>query len=160
MPESSSSSPEGSGNARTPPPGDAGPAMPGETFQESLAELTVVYATVPVALLIVDPDFRVRRVNAVAARLAGRTEEEMIGLLPGESLQCLHHLDDPAGCGAGPHCVDCPVRLAVRDTLATGASHGPVELPFPQNGDPCPQEAWLSVSASSLFRVGSLSECG
>lgn len=73
-----------------------------EALRASIEELAAVYASVPAAMLLVDSDRRVQRVNAFAARLAGRPEQEMVGLKTGESLRCLHHLDDLGGCGAGP----------------------------------------------------------
>ncbi|MCY2931282.1 MAG: PAS domain S-box protein [Planctomycetota bacterium] len=154
MPKKSKSTAGSSGIACS-PTGETPASGPAErTLQESLGELMAVYASVPVAILVIDPERRVRRVNAVAARLAGRTEEEMIGMLPGESLRCLHHLDDPAGCGAGPDCTDCLVRSAVLDTLATGASHPQTEVHFPQIDGHGTQETWLGVSTSPVTLDG------
>jgi PAS domain S-box-containing protein len=122
----------------------------GQTREQLLAELAAIHAHVPMAMMLVDPLRRVRKVNAAAALFAGRAEEEMAGLFPGEALRCLHHLDDPRGCGAGPDCASCPVRLAVADTLATGTSHTEVEAWLPFSGGDGRHEKCLLVSTACV----------
>ncbi len=78
-------------------------------------------------MLLLDQDRRVRKVNRVAVEMTGRSQEEMIGLLAGEALRCIHTLDDPAGCGYSPACDRCVVRNTVLDTLETGRAHHGVE---------------------------------
>ncbi len=106
-----------------------------EALRDALAELTVIHENVPIAMLLVDRERRVRKVNGAAARFARRPAEEMLGLYGGEALRCLHHLDDPQGCGFGLSCAACPIRQAVLDTFADGQSRRDVEawLPFPRN---------------------------
>ncbi len=119
-------------------------------LSHALARLSAVYAHAPVAMMLVDRERRVIEVNGFATRFAGRSEEDMIGLRGGEALRCLHHLDDPAGCGFGPACNDCKVRLAVLETFADKKGRENIEtwLPFPKNGGS--EERCLRVSTAYL----------
>jgi signal transduction histidine kinase len=105
-----------------------------QQLRHSLTELSVIHEHAPVVMMLVDRDRRVQRVNGFAAKFADRPSDEMIGLRGGEALRCLHHLDDPQGCGFGPACAQCLVREAVLDAFETGLSQRDVEawLPFPQ----------------------------
>jgi PAS domain S-box-containing protein len=96
-------------------------------LQESQEELTTIYNNAPVLLMLLDRERRVRKVNVRVAGFAGSPTSDMIGVRGGEALRCIHALDDPEGCGFGPDCGQCTMRLAVMDTLVTGCSHYQVE---------------------------------
>ncbi len=102
-----------------------------QRLRESRAELAAIYANAPVALMLVEPDRRVRKINTFAAGISGKPEEELAGLCGGEAVQCLHHLDDPRGCGFGSACRNCVVRQTVLDTFETGRRHHQVEATLP-----------------------------
>lgn len=108
-----------------------------EKLRDSISELTAIQHHAPIAMMIVDQDRRVRKVNGAAASFTDRTPEEVIGLRGGEALRCIHHLDDPQGCGFGPSCATCAIRIAVMDTFATGNSHQNVEswMRFSKDGE-------------------------
>jgi PAS domain-containing protein len=72
----------------------AGRRQAEEELRRAHAELIASYAAAPVALLLVDEDHRVTRLNDAARRLTARIAEEAIGLRVGEVLRCLHALDD------------------------------------------------------------------
>lgn len=91
------------------------------------AELSAIYAHAPMSMLLVDRDLRIRRGNAHAARFAGRTEEEMLGLCGGEALRCAHAEEDPRGCGFAGGCSRCVVRKAILETFETGVGRKEVE---------------------------------
>jgi len=89
-------------------------------------------------MMLLDAERRVRMANKMAQECAGADEADLIGRRGGEALRCLHSLEDPKGCGFGPHCQVCRVRCTVIDTLETGESHHQVEatLPFLIDGEP------------------------
>jgi signal transduction histidine kinase/DNA-binding response OmpR family regulator len=105
-------------------------------LQRNEEELATILASVPIIMLVVNPDRRVLQVNEAAAKFAGRRQVDMSGMRPGEALQCLYALDDPQGCGFGPQCQNCMTRLTVLNTLETGVNHYQVEwhAPFLRNG--------------------------
>ena len=94
-----------------------------KALRESQAELSAIYDNVPIAMILVDQDRRVREVNLTAVKFAQRAAEEMIGLRGGEALRCIHSADDPRGCGFGLYCKECPVRRMVLDTFETGNNY-------------------------------------
>ncbi len=98
---------------------------------ESQEELTAIYNNAPVLLMLVDSERRVRKVNGAAGAFTGRAAAEMIGLRSGEALRCMNSLESPQGCGFGPDCTRCAVRLSVMDTLETGCAHFQVEASLP-----------------------------
>ena len=101
-------------------------------------------------MMLVDQERRVRKVNAAAAAFAETSSDRMIGLRGGEALRCANSLDDPEGCGFGPACKRCPVRLTVLDTFETGESHQQVEasLRFPVKG--VEQQLFFLLSTTKL----------
>ncbi len=105
-----------------------------EALRDTLAELSAIYHNAPIAMLLLDEDRRVRKVNGLSAAFAKRAEEEMLGMRGGEALRCLHHLDVPQGCGFGPACQTCIVRQTVMDTFAHAQGRMNIEasLPFPE----------------------------
>jgi PAS domain-containing protein len=105
-----------------------------EKLHNLMVELSAIHDHAPIAMMLLDRDRRGRKANGFAARFAQRTADEMTGLTGGEALRCLHHLDDPKGCGFGPACARCHVRQAVLDTFENGVSRTEVAawLPFPK----------------------------
>jgi PAS domain S-box-containing protein len=96
-----------------------------DDLQAANAELTAIHAHAPVSLLSVGEDLRVRTVRD----------------LPGAGLPgCLSALADPAQCGAKPDCAQCPVRLAVLDSLRNRTRHESIE-------------AWLPVTTQDRTRT-------
>jgi two-component sensor histidine kinase len=59
-------------------------------------------------------------------------------------------LADSQGCGYAPSCSQCPLRLAVVDTLVNGARHEAVEVWLPSVGDGEPHRC-LMVSTAAIF---------
>ena len=109
-----------------------------EALRQSEEELIAIYNSAPIIMMLVDEERRVRKINLKGAKFAQRDTEETIGLRGGEALRCMHHLDDPEGCGFGPFCQTCKVRLTVLDTFKTGKNHHQVEatLPFASREKP------------------------
>lgn len=81
----------------------------------------------PVMMALVGPDRRIRLLNRSALEMIGRPLEELVGLLGGEALGCIHAHDVEAGCGSGPHCPDCVMRRTVAHTQETREERRRVE---------------------------------
>ena len=121
-----------------------------EKLQNLMTELSAIHENAPIAMMLLDRDRQVHKANGFAAGFAGRTTAEMTGMTGGEALRCLHHLDDPKGCGFGPACARCQVKQAVLHTFETGVSQTEVAawLPFPR-GDAV-EERCLLISTAYL----------
>ena len=98
-----------------------------DALQQSEAELATIYNHAPVIMALLDADRRVRRLNKAAIEFVDRPTEDLLGLRAGEVFGCLHSADDFRGCGFGPSCTTCGLRLAVQETLQTGMSRRRVE---------------------------------
>ena len=93
----------------------------------SRAELKAIYDNAPVMICVVDMDRRVVDVNPAFTAFTSKTEAEIEGGHACGVFGCINALDDPRGCGFGPSCVHCALRLALVDTLETGREHRNVE---------------------------------
>jgi signal transduction histidine kinase/DNA-binding response OmpR family regulator len=100
-------------------------------IREQEQELVTIFENAPFIMLLLDGERIVRRVNGLACSFTGSSTTEMIGRRGGEALRCLYALNSPEGCGYGPHCQKCAVRLTVMDTYETGQSHHQVEASLP-----------------------------
>jgi len=108
------------------------------------AELSAVFNSVQTMLLIVDRNQRVIKANQTAISLIGASTDRLDGQKPGNILGCLNSLNRPDGCGAGPACVQCPVRQTILDTLKTGRPHRQVEATLPiQTNEQVEMRTWL-----------------
>ncbi|MCF7875793.1 PAS domain S-box protein [Candidatus Bipolaricaulota bacterium] len=94
-------------------------------------ELNAIYENAPLIMLLVDRERRVRKANGYVGKFVGSPVEDLLGNRGGEVLRCIHHLDDPRGCGFGPHCEDCRIRKTIMDTFETGKSHYQLEANLP-----------------------------
>jgi len=93
----------------------------------SQIELKAIYDNAPVMMCLVDADRRVLYANPALTAFITVGKEDLHGGLAGNVLGCINALDDPRGCGFGPQCQDCAIRLTMEDTLKTGIGHHNVE---------------------------------
>ncbi len=119
-------------------------------LRESEEELRTIYQNAPFIMVLVDINRRIRKANAQAAAFADSNPDAMLGLRGGEALRCLHHLDDPRGCGFGPFCDQCKIRNAVLDTFETKENHFQLETTLPIQKQGQQQEIILLVSTGLL----------
>ncbi len=94
-----------------------------EALQRSQAELRAIYDHAPVMMCVITADRRVVYCNHAMSAFIGKPEEDIKGHRAGGILGCIGALDDPRGCGFGPQCASCSLRLAILDTFQTGKSH-------------------------------------
>lgn len=96
-------------------------------LERSQAELAAIYEHAPVMMCVVDRDRRVLFANEAFTRFTGVDEAELrLGRACGV-FGCINAKEDPLGCGFGPRCAECDLRLAIADTFATGTPHHDVE---------------------------------
>jgi signal transduction histidine kinase len=118
--------------------------------------LQTIFDAINVALLLVDEEGVVKRVNNTLSRWVGHDLAADAAMQPGDFVGCIHAVADPAGCGHTAHCAACPIRntfqgaiqtgqpvhdVEVEARLATGEGEGEVHL-------------WLAVSADPLLLDG------
>lgn len=72
-------------------------------------------------ILLVREDMRIIAANVAARALSPEPFEELVGLLCGEVIGCLHSKEE-GGCGKTVHCLSCAIRKCVTYTSVTGES--------------------------------------
>jgi len=98
-----------------------------EALRRSQTELRTIYDNAPIMMCVLDPARQVLYANRAFADFVGRPVEEMRLERACGVIGCLRTLDDPRGCGHGPGCETCNVRLAMMDALATGRAYHGIE---------------------------------
>ena len=123
-----------------------------EKIRKSEEELSAIYQHAPLIMMLLDNERKIRKINDFGAQFASEPIEKLSGLPAGEALRCLHHLDDPGGCGFGPSCTECTIRNNVLDTLRTGIPHKMKEanLPFIIDGK---EKILTFLVSTSLLRM-------
>jgi PAS domain S-box-containing protein len=117
--------------------------------------LRAIFDTVPVAMLIVDPDFNVSRYNAAAAKLIGFGCTEASRERLGDLLHCVRaHYTRPTQ--RKTRCSDCVIRDAIEAVLQRNQEVQGVETPLQLLIDGQLREYFFSVSASRLTLNGVL----
>lgn len=91
--------------------------------EKSLAEkekiLTLISNSTPLIMILIDADYKVIKVNQTALNISERTEKEVLEERPGHIINCVNANYNERGCGQSPDCSNCPLRAAVKKTLAT-----------------------------------------
>lgn len=96
--------------------------------QNALNYLATIHKSAPVLMVLVDRERRVQDVNEVAASLSGYPLPQLLGKQGGEILGCVESFNHSDGCGYGPRCRECPIRLAVLDTFRDGITRYNIEF--------------------------------
>ena len=94
-----------------------------EALRRSESELKAIYENAPIMMCVLDADRKVLYANRAFADFLGRPAEELQMERACGVIGCVRALDDPRGCGYGPRCATCNVRLAMVDAVESGTSH-------------------------------------
>jgi PAS domain S-box-containing protein len=113
-------------------------------------ELETIHAHVPVGILLLDSERRVTKANEAVARMAGAPREEILNRIGGAALGCLNHLDDERGCGHGPNCARCELRLALVHALENGIVINALPVALPVEGPAGREIKHVLVSAAPI----------
>lgn len=125
-----------------------------EALRHSKEELSAIYTHAPILMILVDEERRIRKANAFAEGFTGTPAEKLMEVRAGEALRCIHHLDDPAGCGFGPHCAECTIRNTIRETFRTGKDHTRVNALLPVEEDGKIRHISFLITTSLLKQDG------
>ncbi len=121
-----------------------------EALRRSALELKAIYENAPLVMLLVDHERRIVKLNALAASLARRPADEIIGLRAGAALRCVHAIDDPRGCGFGPACETCGVRNTILKTIQSGKAFHRLEATILYGHTDGPIKIHVLVSTTPL----------
>ncbi len=79
--------------------------------------LLKVINTLPLAITVIDKNLTVALANHATALFVNKAEDQLIGLVFGDALGCIHHDDTPQGCGFAQECIECQLYQIMQDTL-------------------------------------------
>jgi len=113
-------------------------------------ELASIYDNAPLIMLLVDENWKILKTNAFTAQFVGTTVGNMVNMRCGVALRCVHALDNPEGCGFGPSCKECALRLTILNTIETGSSHSSEEISMSFSDGEKEREAKFLLSAKKL----------
>ncbi|MFH1058409.1 MAG: PAS domain S-box protein [Pseudomonadota bacterium] len=125
-----------------------------EALRISEAELGAIYDNAPIIMILLDEGRRLVKANRAALELGGWREDQAMGLLGGELLQCVNAWGGEHQCGLGPDCQDCLLRRTVAETLTTGLAHYRVETPLRVDRGQGPTDIHVLASTSLLTVEG------
>jgi PAS domain S-box-containing protein len=91
------------------------------------AQLEAIYENAPVMMCLVNQAKEVERMNRAMAEFVEVPLGDRASGRPGDVLGCLHALNNPSGCGSGPHCETCVLRVSALKTFTTGVPLSRVE---------------------------------
>ncbi len=82
------------------------------------ATLNSVFESAPYIMMLVNREGRVEEINRSGVLFAGRSKDQLMGLLGGEVFSCLNSFNG-LGCGRNAVCQHCSVRTRVTRTFET-----------------------------------------
>jgi PAS domain S-box-containing protein len=109
-----------------------------------------IFAAIPIGIVLIDSERKVSLANQPAADIVLRDPVELIGRRAGGGLQCIHSLENPKGCGFGPECPECPLRLGVESVLVEGEIIHGAEIDLTLLIDGKPQPRRIRINAEPL----------
>lgn len=124
-----------------------------EALRSSRSELHAIYEYAPVMMCVLDAQRQVLYANRALADFVGKNENELKEGRACGVFGCINALDDPRGCGYGPHCETCSLRLAIEDTLKTGVGHRAIEYRSTLIGKDLRREVVL-LGSTALIQAG------
>ncbi len=113
--------------------------------QEQIEE---ILDSAPIAMLLLEPSGRVRKINRTGAEMIGGGAGELVGRLSGEILGCATAISGKDVCRTEERCAYCTVRAVVDETFQTrnGIRKRPAELAVQREGQPQTMRLLLSTA--------------
>jgi len=91
------------------------------------AELKAIYDHSPVMMCILDRQRQIIYANHALLEFFGISRGDIADGRACGVFGCIYALDAPRGCGFGPRCKECTLRLAMENTLTTGQNFADIE---------------------------------
>ncbi|MBI5739820.1 MAG: response regulator [Nitrospirae bacterium] len=116
--------------------------------------LQTIFNAASVAMMLIDEDMKVVRINLTGAKVFGKEASGSVGFLPGYGIGCINSTKYPGGCGHSPACRTCRLCEAISSTLSSGRSvHGlEFRIETPANGSMA--RPWFEINADMLTIEG------
>jgi len=119
-------------------------------LERERTNMRAIFDAVQVAMLLIDENAEISRVNQVLGQLVGKEMADLVRRQPGDGLCCIHAASVAQGCGHAEACPACPVRTTFERVLRTGEEirGAEVEMRLIINGEE--RKFCFSVSANRI----------
>jgi two-component system, cell cycle sensor histidine kinase and response regulator CckA len=124
-----------------------------DALRKSQSELHAIYDYAPVMMCVLDGQRQVLYANRAFADFVGKNQSDLRAGSACGVFGCINALDDPRGCGYGPQCESCSVRLAIEDTYKTGLGHRNIEYRSTLVGSGLQREVVL-LGSTAIIEAG------
>ncbi len=84
-----------------------------EQFQATLPETHAILSALPDVVVVLNRQRQIIFANRSMLTLLERDSEQLLGLRPGEALDCIHASETPGGCGTTAFCSTCGAVRAI-----------------------------------------------
>jgi len=98
------------------------------------SELSAIYDSAPLVMLLVDEALRVRKANRTAGEMSGPSRGSLVGLPVCEVLRCSHAKEMQRSDKTVAACDACAIRGVLADSLATNRTYHRVEVAIDREG--------------------------
>lgn len=121
-----------------------------ELGMKSAGQLSTVFQNVPIAMLTVDKDRKIKMINPKGEKILNADILELINEKFGDAIGCINSFDNEKGCGFGTNCNECPIRKAIATTFETGKSITNVEAEITKHHQGNTKTSYYLVSTCLL----------
>ncbi len=125
-----------------------------ENLRRQRENLQAVFELAPVGMLLTDESLRIQLVNQACKNIIGNDLGKVVGMLPGDALQCLHAIQNPGGCGTGAECAICKLRCSFKEVLKNNIPVQQLEKEMMLIANGHKKKIFLEISALSISLDG------
>jgi signal transduction histidine kinase/CheY-like chemotaxis protein len=114
-------------------------------------KIKAIFNSTPVGMMLVNDKTEIIEINREVVKLTGKDINKLIGVQPGEILNCINSCPELGGCGKGETCQGCPVRVGLKKALETGQETNSAEVKMNLKISNKLIQPWLSISIVPTF---------
>lgn len=119
-------------------------------FIETEQLISSLYESTPPILILLDHNKEVLNINQEGLEFAHLKDEAIFNARIGKVLNCIHNIDNPAGCGSHPNCYKCLINNTVNKTFENNRGYSKIEVNMPISVDGVIENHHLLVSTIKL----------
>ncbi len=99
-------------------------------LQKSEETLQIIFNNAPAIMALLNENMEVIKMNQAGLIIAGEPTDKVVGLRPGDILNCVGSFQNSNGCGFGEKCKSCKMRQTVEETFATNNNFYKIKAEF------------------------------
>lgn len=123
-------------------------------LEEEQRNLSIIFDTAPVGLVILDSNLVVRRVNSALINFLRKSADSMINKRIGSSINCIKSTQSSKGCGFGSACKFCSLCRIISDVNDTGIAVYGKEIQISVLIEEKKEDLWSRVNSVPIFING------